>query len=161
MKNTNQGLEIIAILLSFGLIACTTPFELLQPGSVNPVGSQEFSEIKEEAPQETDNGEWVTWTYEDGSRYEGEARKYGKGTLTWPDGERYEGEWQNDMRHGRGIYIWPDGVSYKGEWRSDKMHGKGTLTWPDGRHYEGEWQDDMRHGKGTLAWPDGERYEGE
>ena len=43
--------------------------------SMNQMGSQEFSEIKQEAAQETNTGEWVTWSHEDGSRYEGEARK--------------------------------------------------------------------------------------
>ncbi len=42
---------------------------------MNRMGSQEFSEIKQEAAQETNTGEWVTWSHEDGSRYEGEARK--------------------------------------------------------------------------------------
>ena len=54
MKNTNQGLKIMAILLSFGLIACTTPVKLLPPDAVNQMGAQAFSEIKQEAPQETD-----------------------------------------------------------------------------------------------------------
>ena len=54
MKNSNQGLKIIVFLLSFGLIACTTPVKLLPPDAVNQLGSQEFSEIKQEVPQETD-----------------------------------------------------------------------------------------------------------
>ena len=109
-------------------------------------------------------GEWGSWTYENGRRYEGEWQnnmRHGKGTLTWPDGSRYEGEWRNDMAHGKGNLAWLDGERYEGEWRSDKKHGRGTYIWLDGRYYEGEWQNNMRHGMGTLTWPDGERFEGE
>ena len=109
-------------------------------------------------------GEWGSWTYEDGSRYEGEWQnnmRHGKGILTWPDGARYEGEWRNDLAHGKGAFIWPDGSHYMGEWQSDKKHGKGALTWSNGSRYEGEWQNNMRHGEGTLIWPDGERYVGQ
>ena len=109
-------------------------------------------------------GEWVSWTYEDGRRYEGEWQnnmRHGKGTLTWPDGARYEGEWQNDKAHGKGKISWLDGERYEGEWRSNKMHGRGIYIWLDGQHYEGEWQNNIRHGIGIIYWPNGARYEGE
>ncbi len=109
-------------------------------------------------------GNRVTWTYDDGGRYEGEARNgvpHGRGSLTWPDGERYEGEWRNDRMHGWGTYTWADGERYEGEWQGDMMHGSGTYTWPDGRRFEGEWYDDEKHGWGIFTSSDGRRYEQE
>jgi competence protein ComEC len=62
-------------------------------------------------------------------------------TYTYPDGSKYEGEWQDNKRHGRGIWTRPDGMRYEGEWENDKPSGQGTLTAPDGRKRVGEWKD--------------------
>ena len=62
-------------------------------------------------------------------------------TYTYPDGTRYEGQLLNDKKHGRGIWIRPDGMKYDGEWEYDKPNGQGSLTSPDGKKRTGEWKD--------------------
>ena len=38
MKNMNRGLKILAVSLSFGIVACTTLIKLLPPDEVNQMG---------------------------------------------------------------------------------------------------------------------------
>jgi S1-C subfamily serine protease len=105
-----------------------------------------------------------TFTYPDGSRYEGEHRDgkpHGRGIYTWASGARYEGDFQNDKLHGRGIYTSPNGIRYEGEFRDDRRNGRGIFAWANGDRYEGEFKDDKAHGRGIFTWANGDRYEGE
>jgi hypothetical protein len=65
----------------------------------------------------------------------------GINTYTYPDGSKYEGEWQNNKRHGRGIWTRPDGMQFDGEWVNDKPDGQGTLSLPNGQKRIGLWKE--------------------
>jgi hypothetical protein len=78
-----------------------------------------------------------------------------KKSYTYPDGSRYEGEWKDNVRHGYGVWNRPDGTRYVGEWRENKPDGYGALTGPDGATYAGTWKAGKRDGRGTLTFDDG------
>lgn len=55
----------------------------------------------------------------------------GKGTYTWPDGSSYEGEVCGGVRHGTGTYRGElDAASYTGQWAQGKRHGQVRPTRP-------------------------------
>ncbi len=75
-----------------------------------------------------------------------------KGTYTYPDGSRYEGEMKDDQRNGKGIWTRPDGMKFEGEWKDNKPDGYGKLTMPDGSLREGYWK--QGNFVGTVQQPD-------
>ena len=79
-----------------------------------------------------DRGEYI---YEGSMR---DGKRHGGGTWTFPDGSRYEGEYRDNKMNG-GTQTWADGDRYEGEWRDSKPHGYGTHTTAAGSRYEGEW----------------------
>ena len=101
---------------------------------------------------------------ESGSRYEGEFKWSGQGTLTskmahgqgvctWSGGRKYVGEWLENTQHGRGRYTWADGSTYHGEWENSQMHGHGVYTWANGTKYEGMYARGKHlPGKGEYTW---------
>eukprot|EP01017_Pseudomicrothorax_dubius_P014049 TRINITY_DN1645_c0_g1_i1.p1 TRINITY_DN1645_c0_g1~~TRINITY_DN1645_c0_g1_i1.p1 ORF type:complete len:710 (+),score=164.14 TRINITY_DN1645_c0_g1_i1:1-2130(+) len=132
----------------------------------------------------TERRRFVTQTFEDGSRYEGEKIediRQGRGRFTWANGETYDGEWNDDIRSGYGI-LWALNGSkiYEGEWRNDMFEGKGTLNNlgalsvpEDYDHLKAEdlelyitcLEGDFVHGKftgrGTAILSDGSRFWGQ
>jgi len=67
---------------------------------------QRVIENDETAKNISDVGlEWMSISYEDGSKYEGEMigrHKDGKGVFYFSDGGHYEGQWKNDEMEGFG-----------------------------------------------------------
>ncbi|NNE29462.1 MAG: peptidase C14 caspase catalytic subunit p20, partial [Saprospiraceae bacterium] len=60
-----------------------------------------------------------TFTYRDGSSWEGELRDgkpHGLGTLFYATGNRYEGYWEHHAPHGEGTMYFPDSRSLSADW---------------------------------------------
>ena len=60
-----------------------------------------------------------TYTYSDGSEYQGELVKgkpNGMGTTTFPNGDTHTGQYVKGKRQGMGVYLFSDGEKYEGEW---------------------------------------------
>jgi hypothetical protein len=89
---------------------------------------------------------------------------YGSGSFSFPDGSRYEGEYSHigeasKMRHGKGSYV--NGPErYSGEWSGDKMNGQGTYEFASGAVYKGHFRQGMFDGEGTYRFADGASYTG-
>uniref|UniRef100_A0A3Q2XSS6 Uncharacterized protein n=1 Tax=Hippocampus comes TaxID=109280 RepID=A0A3Q2XSS6_HIPCM len=65
----------------------------------------------------------------------------GKGTYTWPDGSRYEGAFKNHQRHGKGSQIAADGTKWSGKWKANTKNGKGKIFNSNGTVVkEGKWE---------------------
>ena len=48
------------------------------------------------------------------------SRRHGiNGTFTWADGSKYEGEWRDNCLHGRGVLTMTDGRMFSGRFRSN------------------------------------------
>lgn len=82
------------------------------------------------------------------------------GSFTYEDGSTYEGEYEDGKVHGQGTYTWSDGTVYEGSFESGLPHGQGRLTWPSGGVYEGSFESGLKHGDGRITWPSGDVYEG-
>lgn len=99
--------------------------------------------------------------YQNGSAYKGEkveGKKQGRGLFTYEDGSKYEGDWEDDVRCGFGSLTTKIGeIEYEGEWVNDKFHGNGNLhnTSPKELDEAFDYQD---FGKLEGSWV---KYEGE
>ncbi|OQR89361.1 transmembrane protein, partial [Thraustotheca clavata] len=88
-----------------------------------------------------------TFTFSDGSRYEGDyesfqfmTMRHGHGTF-WCGPEKYVGSWQKDQMDGQGRYEFASGAVYEGEFKVNLFTGEGTYRWSDGAWYKGQWRD--------------------
>ena len=55
----------------------------------------------------------------------------GKGTYTWPDGSKYEGEFKGGEINGKGTYTFENGANWEGQWKDGDGDGPGTITYSD------------------------------
>jgi hypothetical protein len=104
-----------------------------------------------------------TYTYANGSTYQGEFsdNKYnGQGTYTGANGNQYVGAFLNGNYHGKGAYLYANGNQYIGDFINGNYHGEGTYSYADGGQYVGDFVNDKRHGQGTFIYPDGSKYKG-
>ncbi|CAD8177851.1 unnamed protein product [Paramecium pentaurelia] len=144
-----------------------------------------YSYIESEIKLPTGEG-YLEWTYEDGTRYEGQWKNKapnGKGKL-WlasgdifegqfidgqlsqgshfqTNGSTYTGEFINGLYHGYGQLIEFNGDSYSGQFENGMKQGKGVLKRNDGTLYDGEWKQDVKSGFGLCIWDDENRYDGQ
>ena len=77
------------------------------------------------------------------------------GTYTYDNGTKYEGEFRADMRNGKGTFTYPDGAKYEGEFVNNDKKGHGTFTWPNGAKFVGAFDNGTANGHGTEYNPDG------
>lgn len=126
------------------------------------------SSREEEQPAEDDADtiKTGTFSFSDGSKYQGEycsssgkVVRQGTGAF-WNGAERYEGEWVQDQMHGRGVYNFATGATYDGEFQHNNFHGVGCYRWTDGAHYEGAWYCNRMHGDGLYVDKDGVEWRG-
>ena len=91
-----------------------------------------------------------------------EGQKHGIGTFTYEDGSTYEGGWENDKRHGEAcVFTTPTGETISGDWENDVIEGYATHESLDGDSYYGEFNDKIqKHGTGRINYADGDVYEG-
>ena len=48
-------------------------------------------------------------------------QRHGSGTYTYADGSEYEGAWEQNRRDGQGTMTYADGSVYRGSFMSDKV----------------------------------------
>jgi hypothetical protein len=96
--------------------------------------------LKDERPNETDEGEWR------------DGRQVGTGTQTWSSG-RYEGELSDGEPNGRGVLTLQK-LRYEGAFRDGKPNGAGTLT-AGSETVQGTWKDGCLQGprKASIGVP--------
>jgi len=63
----------------------------------------------------------------------------GLGTFTYPDGTRYEGEFLANNPSGQGVVDYANGDHYIGYWQLDKPHGDGKMVYQNGDVLDGKW----------------------
>lgn len=105
-----------------------------------------------------------TYTYKDGSVYEGQwfrGTRFGHGHLRSAEGWAYEGYFDTNSRHANGVITYKDGSMYMGQWYYDKRQGKGIYISPLRDVYRGEVVDGQFEGNGELFYADGSRHTGE
>ena len=74
------------------------------------------------------------------------------GTFTYPDGSRYEGSWVDDQRNGHGVYRYANGDTFEGDWYEHKRHGYGIYTYATtGTSYRGMWEAGQKKGSGDIV----------
>jgi hypothetical protein len=64
----------------------------------------------------------------------------GIGTFTYANGSEYEGEFLNGKPHGQGICLYQNQDRYAGEWYRDQPNGKGKMEYHNGDILDGTWQ---------------------
>ena len=60
-------------------------------------------------------------------------------TYTFPDGSVYEGQLRDGVPHGLGKQVYTKGETYEGEWKDNKMDGFGKFVARDGKVSKGKW----------------------
>lgn len=80
------------------------------------------------------------------------GRPNGRGTYTWSDGTWYEGEFRDYEMTGHGLMMSPNGDWYRGEWHDGRANGQGTAQFVDGFTYVGIWRDGCIYKGKYTAW---------
>ncbi len=178
-----QSRQLLALTLSFLLIACTTTKLPATPVRLGQLMVKD--ELLLVAPSKLDYSGEATYIFPDGTKwigtfkkgllhgrgreekanriYEGDwraGRRSGSGKQTDSTGAIYEGQWRKDQRHGLGAQVYADETGYEGEWELDHRSGFGAWQAKNGATYEGTWHADQRHGYGIATAASGVIYEG-
>eukprot|EP01117_Protostelium_nocturnum_P002525 TRINITY_DN1323_c0_g2_i2.p1 TRINITY_DN1323_c0_g2~~TRINITY_DN1323_c0_g2_i2.p1 ORF type:complete len:1265 (-),score=564.26 TRINITY_DN1323_c0_g2_i2:67-3558(-) len=130
--------------------------------SVGGVGSPVRMRAKAASKKGNVNGRWSTYTYLDGSTYEGgwsQRKRVGYGVYQSLSGIRYEGEF-DDVFNGIGTMVFPNGDNYTGSWVNGTQEGNGSLIVSSGIKFTGSFVNGRLHGDGSIFYGNGDVFTG-